>query len=192
MRVARRYGSMSRDVVDDLVQDTYAKLWEDDRRTLRSFEALHGGTFLGFVKVIAANVAHDYFKRELTAKRGGRSRTDWTGVDAATVAASSTSFGSPEASETGILRRELDALLTEVADGALLERDRRIFWLYYRVGLTAEAISRLRAIGLGVKGVESTLLRLSRLLRARLASSSRASRNGIEGDLEGIQAEKSF
>ena len=47
-------------------------------------------------------------------------------------------------------------------------RDFAIFWLYYRQGLTSKAISELAAIGLGVKGVESTLLRLTRLVRAKL------------------------
>jgi len=44
-------------------------------------------------------------------------------------------------------------------------RDRNLFWLYYRQGLTADAISRIPAIGLSAKGVESALLRLTRLLR---------------------------
>jgi hypothetical protein len=46
-----------------------------------------------------------------------------------------------------------------------LERDRKLFWLYYRVGLTADAIAGLPSIGLSTKGVESSLLRLTRLLR---------------------------
>ncbi len=40
-------------------------------------------------------------------------------------------------------------------------RDYKIFWLYYRDGLTALEISQLPDIGLkNVKGVESALLRL--------------------------------
>jgi RNA polymerase sigma-70 factor (ECF subfamily) len=44
-------------------------------------------------------------------------------------------------------------------------RDRNLFWLYYRQGLTAEAISRIPAIGLSAKGAESAIGRLTRLLR---------------------------
>jgi hypothetical protein len=47
-------------------------------------------------------------------------------------------------------------------------RDATIFCLYYRHGLTAKAISRLPTIGLSVKGVESTLLRLTRMVRRKL------------------------
>ena len=69
-----------------------------------------------------------------------------------------------------ILLREINAALGRLAVGQNLERDRRVFWLYYRVGLTANAIASLPAIGLSTKGVESTILRLTRLLRQELAA----------------------
>jgi RNA polymerase sigma-70 factor, ECF subfamily len=43
-----------------------------------------------------------------------------------------------------------------------------IFWLYYRDGLTARAIAQLPGIRLSVKGVESTIHRLTRRVRLRL------------------------
>jgi RNA polymerase sigma-70 factor, ECF subfamily len=64
--------------------------------------------------------------------------------------------------------REIDATLSQIAAGPQLQRSRRIFWLYYRVGLTANAIAALPYIGLSTKGVESTILRLTRLLREEL------------------------
>ena len=70
-----------------------------------------------------------------------------------------------KSSERGILLREIDAALGRLAAGPHLERDRKLFWLYYRVGLTADAIAGLQSIGLSTKGVESSLLRLTRLLR---------------------------
>jgi len=50
-----------------------------------------------------------------------------------------------------------------------LQRDRTIFWLYYRQGLTAKEIGALPSIGLSLKGVESTLHRLTQLVREHLA-----------------------
>ena len=47
-----------------------------------------------------------------------------------------------------------------------------MFWLYYRVGLTANAIAALPSIGLSMKGVESTILRLIRLLRQEISGGS--------------------
>jgi hypothetical protein len=45
-----------------------------------------------------------------------------------------------------------------------------IFWLYYREGLTAKAISELPSIRLGVKRVENTIGRLVHLLKAKMNS----------------------
>jgi RNA polymerase sigma-70 factor (ECF subfamily) len=48
------------------------------------------------------------------------------------------------------------------------ERDRALFWLYYRQGFTAEEIGRLTAIGLTAKGVESALRRVTTWLRGEI------------------------
>ena len=48
------------------------------------------------------------------------------------------------------------------------ERDRAIFWLYYRQGLTAEEIAGLPAVTLSAKGVESVLRRVAQWLRIQL------------------------
>jgi RNA polymerase sigma-70 factor (ECF subfamily) len=45
------------------------------------------------------------------------------------------------------------------------ERDRALFWLYYRQGYTAEEIARLSATGLTAKGVESALRRVTNWLK---------------------------
>jgi RNA polymerase sigma-70 factor (ECF subfamily) len=179
LRVARRFGETSRDVVDELVQETYLKLCTDDCRILRSFEPRHAGSFYGFLKVVTANVVRDHFRGERSAKRGGNNPTTMEALENATKVArkAESTF---ENADYRVLLRELDTSLKEVARGPDLDRDRRIFWLYYRVGLTAEAISALPSIGLGVKGVESTILRLNRALRERLVE-ARLRRAGPEG-----------
>jgi RNA polymerase sigma-70 factor, ECF subfamily len=48
------------------------------------------------------------------------------------------------------------------------DRDRTIFWLYYRQGMTAKEITGLPGIGLSLKGVESALHRLVKLVRDHL------------------------
>jgi len=45
--------------VDDLIQDTYLKLWADDFRLVRNFEQCHPDVFIGFVKLVSANVDPD-------------------------------------------------------------------------------------------------------------------------------------
>ncbi len=54
------------------------------------------------------------------------------------------------------------------------DRDRWIFWMYYRHGLTASAISGFDRFELTQKGVESTILRLTRQVRDCLTGSNRS------------------
>jgi RNA polymerase sigma-70 factor (ECF subfamily) len=70
--------------------------------------------------------------------------------------------------EGKILLEEIDTILKVHAHEPNFERDRAIFWLYYRTGLTAKAIAALPGVKLSAKGVESTLLRLTRQIRVAL------------------------
>jgi hypothetical protein len=54
------------------------------------------------------------------------------------------------------------------ASGVTAERDRQIFWLYHRHGLTAREIASIRYFGLTDKGVESVLVRLTALVKQEL------------------------
>ena len=76
--------------------------------------------------------------------------------------------GSSNQAYRNILIDQIADCLAECAHEENSARDSAIFWLYYRHGLTAKAISRMSAIGLAVKGVESTLLRLTRMVRGKL------------------------
>jgi RNA polymerase sigma-70 factor (ECF subfamily) len=54
------------------------------------------------------------------------------------------------------------------APKVVAERDRALFWLYYRQGFTAEEIAGMTAIGLTAKGVESALRRVTIWLRGEI------------------------
>ena len=70
LRTARRWGEPSPCQLDDLIQETYLKLCEDDSRLLRSFQPRREDSIYGFLKMVAANVVHDHFKSAMAAKRG--------------------------------------------------------------------------------------------------------------------------
>jgi RNA polymerase sigma-70 factor, ECF subfamily len=170
LRVARRWGEPSPQQVDDLVQETYLKLCADNFRTLGRFKSQHPDAFYGYLKVVTANLVHDHFKAAHSSKRG--SGAIEIAVDEQ-VQSAPDALGSTSAvrsSEREILLQEVNAALSRVAAGPHLERDRKLFWLYYRVGLTADEIAGLPSIGLSTKGVESSLLRLTRLLRQEIGT----------------------
>jgi RNA polymerase sigma-70 factor, ECF subfamily len=165
LRVASRWGNTSPQVVDDLIQETYLKLCAGNFRILRRFNSQHPDAFYGYLKVVTANLVHDHFKAAHSGKRGFG--TVEVSADPQII---SEVGATAKSSERSIMLRQIDGLLRRLAVGEHLERDRRVFWLYYRVGLTANAIASLPAIGLSTKGVESTILRLTRLLRQELAT----------------------
>ena len=114
-----------------------------------------------YLKVLAANVARDYFRKKNADKRGGAKTTPVE--DRFQEIAGS---GAPNL-ERNVLIRQIDCLLEGDVEG------RSIFWLYYQQGLTAKEISALPAFHLSPKGVESLLRRLTLRIRGHF--------NGPEG-----------
>jgi RNA polymerase sigma-70 factor, ECF subfamily len=150
-------------VVDDLVQDTYLKLCENNFRPLREFKYDHENGIYGLLKAAACSVSGDYIRHCLSQKRGGGMATVCL-EDGMAVLAPVNVAGHPERE---VVLHEIDRLLATCSDDATLQRDCAIFWLYYRYGLTSNAIARIAYMGLTVKGVESTILRLTRRVKER-------------------------
>lgn len=162
----RRWTIPDRAMVDDLIQETFFKLCANNFRALRTFDYEHENSLFGFLKTVASNVVQDHVRTTYSQKRGsGREEEDLDSVSA--TVASGNSFAD-DAHRRILISEIKNCLNEEAAEEPNFRRDSAIFWLYYRHGLTAKAISQIPAIGLTVKGVESTLLRLTRLVRAKL------------------------
>jgi RNA polymerase sigma-70 factor (ECF subfamily) len=166
LRTARRWGNPVPATIDDLVQETYLKLCRDRRRLLSEFRAHHPDAFQGYLSVVTANVVHDHFRALHSQKRGSGELEE--SLDESEAQDDAPRAGSPQDMERNLLLGELDGLLCSGLSETERKRDRTIFWLYYRYGLTAPAISRLPSVSLTVKGVESVIHRLTRLLSERL------------------------
>ena len=184
LRTAGRLGDASKQTVDDLLQETYLKLCADNFRILRSFEEQHPDAFTGYVKVITANVVRDHFKSAHTQKRGA-GQLEQIEEDFVPPATQD-SAGSPESIERSVLIQELTRHLDSCLAGPDYERNRRIFWLHYRAGLSARAIADLPGIRLSSKGVESILSRLTRDLRQRMAEPHVPPRKQMQAEAEGF------
>jgi RNA polymerase sigma-70 factor, ECF subfamily len=166
-RVSTIWGDDSSQSLNEIVQEVFVKLCENERRILREFEDRGDDSFLKMMRMISASVATDHFRRLQAEKRGGREA-----LVAPAAAVSAESCADPQATEAilqPLLIGQLDRLLRCYPD-TVSTRDRNLFWLYYRHGMTARDISRIPAMGLSPKGVESALLRLTRLLRDTIDS----------------------
>jgi RNA polymerase sigma-70 factor (ECF subfamily) len=162
-RTASPYGGVARDVFEDLVQDCFVRLCARRRRALREFQAADSAGFYGLLRATAIAAVHDHFRRTRTVKRHG---------DA--VAQSLDALLNETIAAPGGERNYVDALMLERIDEILREgdpefgeRNRLVFWLHHRDGLSAAAIARLPWVGLKAKGVETLLLRLRKDLGQR-------------------------
>ena len=191
-RVARNWGESSLRSVDDLVQETYLKLCAERTHVSSNFDPAHPDSIFGYLKVFTANLAHDHFKSLNAKKRGQSITTELTDEAYRKQLPASAVHTGTGAAENSVLMQEIDELLrTETGPNAT--RDRQIFWLYYRVGFTASAISAIPDVGLNTKGVESTILRLSRRVRAFLAARPGRTKAKSEGSAsKGFQPADSF
>ena len=158
-RAARRWIQVTPSIVDDLVQETYLKLCTEEFRRLREFQSRHEDAIYGYLKAIAYTVTLDYFKVHYAAKRGASLRSERDFEEFVRVE------GKESPVESEILQQELEGMAQEIADG---ERDRLVFFLYYRQGFTTNKIAQIPGIGLSQKGVESCLHRLTERLKKKV------------------------
>jgi DNA-directed RNA polymerase specialized sigma24 family protein len=169
MRTGWVRGQPSRLLVDDLVQITYLKLWEDGCRLLRDFAIQHPEAILGYVKKTAANATHDYFKHVHSQSAGGdKPHVSTTDVD---PEAGSEVHGSQERIAFEIFLKEIDEHLKRCLTGPDQGRDRTIFWFYFRQGMSTKEIASLPTIGLTAKGVGSVIERLKHDIRKQIVGS---------------------
>src|SRR4029077_11594729 len=76
--------------------------------------------------------------------------------------------GSQEKIAFGVFLNEIDKHLKRDLTGPDQERDRMIFWLYFRQGMSTKEIASLPIIGLGAKGVGSVIERLKHGIREQI------------------------
>jgi RNA polymerase sigma factor (sigma-70 family) len=169
MRTASLWGQPSRSVLEDLVQVTYLKLWEGGCRLLRDFAIERPEAILGYLRKTAANATHDYFKHGHSQSSGGdQPHVSTSDLD---PEAGKEAHGSEEKIAFGVFLNEIDEHLKGCLTGPDQERDRMIFWLYFRQGMSTKEIASLPTIGLGAKGVGSVIERLKHGIREQMLGS---------------------
>lgn len=190
IRIATRLGDSSTQTADDLIQETYLKLCVDRFQILQSFSERHPNAFLGYLQVVTANVVRDHFKSLHARKRGIGRIEEYP--DQSVLVADESSAGSPRAVERAVLISEIQTHLNECLAGPDQERNQTIFWLHYRVGLSAAAIASMPGIGLSTKGVETIVFRTTRDLRKRMAAPRSYEYAENQEETKGIRSSDSF
>jgi len=187
MRTASLWGEPSRSLVEDLIQVTYLKLWEGGRRLLHDFAIQRPEAILGYLKKTAANATHDYFKHGHSQTSGGR--TPHISTSDVDPEAGSEVHGSQQSIAHEVFLNEIDEHLKRCLTGPDQERDRTIFWLYFRQGMSTKEIASLPTIKLGTKGVGSVIERLKHSLREQILGTSSDSHDDEEEGKKQISSE---
>ena len=159
----RRWQEPAPSLVDDLIQDTFVKLYANQRKALRSIKNEYENTIFGYLRVVASNVVRDHF----------RHKENLVEEIELTDPVLPPAPDGMDRIEFSRLKDEIQKRLETLSSSETYRRDEAIFWLYYEQGYTAKEISMLPSVGLSVKGVESVLERLTRFLREQgLASAA--------------------
>jgi DNA-directed RNA polymerase specialized sigma24 family protein len=135
---------------------------------LRRFQSLHQNSIFGYLKSVAASVVCDYFKFERAQKRDVM-QTDAIS-DNVSFELRSTGRANPDALENRVVLQQIDEAIYKLFPGENFIRNRTIFWLHNREGMTASAIASIPSIGLNTKGVESTLRRMTQVIQSHIGS----------------------
>jgi hypothetical protein len=149
----------SDDLVRELSQDTYLKLCAHDRRALRNLRWDNDDSVFKYTKVVAHSAVEDW-------RLKNKIFQDAEDID--DLAAAYQAKGQPV--DLAILRGQIDRCLQTLASQPNFERDRAIFWYFFRWGYHASEIAGLPAVNLPVRKVENILQKLVRFVRLRLAN----------------------
>jgi RNA polymerase sigma-70 factor (ECF subfamily) len=173
LRTLREAGSTSTLLIDDLVQETYTALCADDLRLLRDFVEEYPSSLDSMVRVVAANLTHDYLRAQNAKKRGGdfyQVAYDSPEVDKLL------SPNSGENIERQMQLKEIDATLQAARERQIASaRDRAIFRLHFQFGMSVRAIAQVSTFRLTSKGVESSLRRTVGMLKKTIGENSHRS-----------------
>src|SRR5258707_2307622 len=138
INTVRRWKVPEPNLVDDLIQETYLKLFANDRKALRSIKNEHENTIFGFLKVVASNVVRDHFRRP-------QSKADETELSDAVLPAGQDVH---ERLEVSLKNQKVQEILRTLSSSAKYERDVASFWVSYQQGYTAQENSLVSALGL--------------------------------------------
>jgi len=151
-------------LADDLAQDVYVRLVQNDGRMMRTFKGETEFEAAAFLARVCASAVEDYWRKNTTIRRG-----------AGEVVSINNALGMEDSA--GIADVDRDALLSWIDVQRLVEADsdRRnaarnvlIFKLHFIDGLTVPEIAQYPGFNLTEEGVESVVHRLKTKLKKKI------------------------
>lgn len=148
-------------IVEDLMQEAWARVTVDNMRPLRELQWLHDGALRGLLQSAAATATKDYIRKQFSEKRDIRKEESLTEIGVFLPALGNVVANLEYKILVEQLMKCLGGLIRHETDCI---RDLAIFQLFYRYRITAADLARV--YGMNVRKVENTLTRLGRLVKA--------------------------
>lgn len=152
------------ETLQDLKQEVYIKLLKHDAEALRKFKGHNEKSILAYLHIISKNIVLDFVKTQESAKcspRPGFSHDNSESKECGPIGTNNTA----EELEWQFLKEAIIASLREHWKGAKLERDLRIFELYFFEGAPSGEILKEFPSNLRISGVETLINRMRKCLR---------------------------
>jgi len=159
-KTVRPWFQPTRELLEDLWQESLQKILGNECRVLRELEWRHEGSLRGVLRSTAGSVAMDYVRKQLAQNRDATLEEQLDEKVHDRPAARS----SAHATENRILVKELARCLEEHMDSEPdHKRDIAMYLLYHACNITAADLARLYQMGL--KSVENAVARIGRIAR---------------------------
>lgn len=159
-----------REAVDDIVQEVYVRLVQNDCQGLRAFNGKSEDELFGYLKRIAHNVALNRMRQNAAQKRPrlAHSLDELTDSPSESHSHRSQPRFVAQALDEEIriyeLHEHLNHYLDVVLRGPQKHRDKMLFQLFHYEGLTIEELEKLPGLSLSRHAIEVAINRVSRRL----------------------------
>lgn len=150
----------SANLLEDLLQESLARILANNMRALRELQWLHEGALRGLLLRVATTATQDWTRKEFSEKRDKSKEESLTDMDMVVPTPIDQTVIAGQKILLGQLANCLQSLIRDEAD---CMRDIAIFLLFYGHRVTAADLARVYKMN--IRKVENTLARLARLAR---------------------------
>ncbi len=171
------YCEMMRDMADDVVNEIFYRLFRNDCRVLRNFEAQYESSIFAYLRTMCLNMVRNYVRDYFNKEPLAHCRTmNWSEEDGAHTFIDRIPVEEESAHTASIpeaCTHAADIWRKQAAFAQNLNRNLIIFKLHFVHGYHYDEIARIKGLGLGESGVGNTIARLKHRLQNEPAGRKR-------------------
>lgn len=168
-----KYDSQYREAIQDLVQDVYVRLIDDNCKALKNFVGASENSIYSYLGIIAKNVVNNYIAKMSAQKRMSFEKLISTNLPKDEkifikykVKASYSDLD--DEISLAVLKEEIDVILNKILKSRDKERDKLIFKLHFYEGFSVEDLAEKFHFGLSSKRISNLITAIKKSLRPQL------------------------